>query len=99
MIAFGGLTKDKIFCQILADIYEMPVVTLKNASHITALGAAIIGGVAVGIYDDFSIAEKLAQKDQIYYPNEKNKQIYEKKYAIFKKSYGSLKAIFQEMNE
>ena len=63
------------------------------------MGAAIIGGVAVDIYDDFSIAEKLAQKDQIYYPNEKNKQIYEKKYAIFKKSYGSLKAIFQEMNE
>lgn len=99
IIAFGGMTKSNTFCQILADVYGIPVVTLKNPGQITSLGAAIIGGVAVGEYKDFDIAEKLCQRDKIYSPITENVNIYKKKTELLQKCYFALKNIFKEMSE
>lgn len=97
MIAFGGLAKDKVFCQILADVYEIPVVTLKHPGQITSLGAAIIGGVGSGIYPDFSVAETLTRKECIYYPDKANQELYRKRLSMFKEAYSDLKDLFSEM--
>ncbi len=97
IVAFGGMTKNKLFCQILADTYGIPLVILENSGQITSLGAAIIGGVAVGEYENFEMTESLCKRGDIYFPIESNIAIYERKTEILQKCYWGLKNVFAEM--
>lgn len=51
----GGLTKADLFNQIQSDIFERPVVRLRN-NEATSLGAWIAGAVAVGLETDHAAA-------------------------------------------
>lgn len=94
---FGGMAKNTLFCQILADVYGIPVVTLKHADQITSLGAAVIGGVGAGLFPDFSIAEELCQNDRIYMPVEENVRFYANKPVLLSDAYHALRDIFRRL--
>lgn len=55
IIAVGGAAKSPLFRQIKSDILGLPEVTLNRADTAT-LGVAVIGGYAVGMYDDLAKA-------------------------------------------
>ena len=83
--------------QIYADVLQREVVVNLN-SQAPALGAAILGAVAVGEqnggYDSVAIAiEKMSSTETItYYPNEENKVAYT---TLFN-TYQKLSAFFAE---
>ncbi len=54
MILCGGGTKNDIWRQILAALYEMPVTRIQGSGESGVLGAAILAGVGAGIYRDVS---------------------------------------------
>ena len=63
----------------------MKVPVVKEA---TALGAAILAGYGVGIYDDMSkAAEKLVKLDTTYVPDMENHKIYCEMYGQWRKVY------------
>lgn len=95
---FGGMAKNRLFCQILSEVYAIPVITLKNAGQITSLGAAVIGGVGAGIYDDFSVAERLCRKDFVFVPEEEHTKFYADKPRLLYESYHALKGIFKQLS-
>ncbi len=97
IVIFGGMAKNALFCQILADVYGIPVATLKHADQITSLGAAVIGGVGAGVFQDFSIAERLCQRDRIYTPAEEDVRFYEDKPLLLHDTYRALKDIFKRV--
>ncbi|MCA9968893.1 MAG: hypothetical protein KC425_01695, partial [Anaerolineales bacterium] len=73
----GGASKGPLWCQIMADVLQVPVHTrvVKEAS---SLGAAIVAGVAVGLYADVQTAtDRLVQAENTYWPDEKNKSVYQ----------------------
>ncbi|RIV17089.1 hypothetical protein D2Q93_16190 [Alicyclobacillaceae bacterium I2511] len=51
----GGLTRSRLFNQIQADVYGLPVQP-GRLEETSALGAAVLAAVAVGIYPDLSTA-------------------------------------------
>ncbi len=51
----GGLTRSRLFNQIQADVYGLPVQP-GRLEETSALGAAVLAAVAVGIYSDLSTA-------------------------------------------
>jgi xylulokinase len=93
----GGGSKSAVWRQILADIYEMPVTVLDLPYAATALGAAIAGGVGVGIYPDYSVAQKLAPVIERTEPQPETYPVYQALYPLFKESYTALEGIYDRL--
>jgi len=87
IVAIGGIPrKSSLVMQILSDVLNMPVkITISEQS--VALGAAIFGAVAAGIYDSVEDAQKymVSKSESVYYPDRKNTLIYDVLYKRYKK--------------
>lgn len=83
----GGASKGDIWCQILADVLGLPV-KVPVVKEATALGAAILAGYGVGIYDDISAtARNLVKWDKTFIPSEDNHKTYEAMYEPWRAVY------------
>lgn len=88
----GGATKSHIWNQIQADMYRIPCETLQVADA-AVLGAAIMAGVAVGIFTDIPEAVKsMVRIDKQYEPIEENAAIYDQGYEIYCAMYEGLQS-------
>lgn len=82
--SLGGGAKSKIWCQIKADILGIPVKVLDNSENTACMGAAILAGVANGIWPSVPYAvEKFITVSQIYFPNPHYKEVYGKTYEKY----------------
>ncbi|MFW5981263.1 MAG: xylulokinase [bacterium] len=95
----GGGAKGKIWRQIMADIYNKNILRLELLDEASSLGGAIIGGVGVGIFDDFSIAKKLNPVVDEVSPNQKNIRLYNDLLPVFKEAYHSLKSVNHKLSK
>jgi len=86
----GGATKSKVWNQIQADMYKKPVETLR-VTDAAVLGAAILGGVGVGLFKDIKDGvKKMVTVDQRYEPNSEHSKIYDELYDIYCNAYEGL---------
>ncbi len=98
MVACGGGGKSKLWKKILADVYGIDVKTLVS-QECAALGVAILGGVAAGVFKtveegcEICVSEKeKTEHDSV------NHGEYMKYYELYKKLYPSLKDSFKELS-
>ena len=96
MILCGGGAKAKLWRQIFADVYGLPVVTLK-ANQGGALGAALLAGVGAGHFT--TIEEACNGIVRYNEPEDPSAQapLYKSYFEIYKKLYGSLKDEMREL--
>jgi xylulokinase len=97
MRLIGGGSKSALWRQILADIYNLPILRLNLSAEATALGAAIAGGVGVGLYPDFGVARDLIPVTEAETPNPATRARYEALYQLFKQSYAALEPIYEQL--
>lgn len=97
MRLIGGAEKSALWRQILADIYNLPVARLSFAAEATSLGAAIAGGVGVGLFADYGIARSLAPIVAYDYPSSENIHRYDDIYTLFRDTYQALVPIFERL--
>ncbi len=89
VINCGGIAvKSPLTMQIYADILGMPMEISDNEQS-CALGAAIIGVVAAGIYPDFVAATAAMTEviDRVYAPIPENKLVYDKLFKLYKRMH------------
>lgn len=67
----GGASKNNLLLQIQANILGVPVVRPKIVET-TALGAAYLGGLAVGLWSDTHVISELWQEDRRFEPQWSN---------------------------
>jgi len=83
----NGASNSKLWCQILADVLNIPV-SVPAVKEATALGAAILAGVGAGVYRDVEDAcEKVVKIDRVFTPNGENAAVYNEMYAKWLKIY------------
>ena len=63
----GGLVANRFMCQFLADMLNRPV-EVPKVTEATALGAAILAGLTVGLFAGLETTEHYWQRDIIYTP-------------------------------
>lgn len=95
--ASGGGARSKLWRQILADVFNVPVATLASQEG-GALGAAILGMVATGEYSSVPEACAAIVKDQnVVEPRPEQAQLYAHGHAVYRSLYPALKPIFPKM--
>lgn len=97
IVLIGGGAKSRIWRQILSDVWEKPVVIPRYLDEATSLGAAIAGGVGVGMFRDFSVAEAFNPAVERVEPDEKNAETYRALYPLFEESYFCLRNVFSKL--
>ncbi len=91
--ATGGGAKSPLWRQILADVLGTELV-LTNATEGPALGAALIAGVASGVYPSFKDAcERVVHVTQHTVPQSETAGVYARAYETYRALYPALKPI------
>ncbi len=99
MSSVGGAANSWVWTQIKADITGKTI-SVPSSDHGTALGAAILAGVGLGIYKDFKQAVKqTVQTRRTHIPDERNHQKYQKYYALYLELYEKLKDSYDRLDE
>lgn len=83
LILAGGASKSELWCQLVADIANLPV-RIPAVADLACVGAAVLAGVGCGIYIDAQVGYKqLAVGERVLYPNAENA----KRYAVYFEEY------------
>ncbi len=97
MRLIGGGARARFWNQIMAGVYGIPVQRLTILEEATSMGAALAGGVAVGLYPDFSMAERMNPVQETIDPDPAARQAYAQLYPLFQEAYRSLEPTFDKM--
>jgi xylulokinase len=97
MRLIGGGGRSAAWRQILADVYELPILRPELLAEATSLGAAIAGGVGVGLFADYSVAHDQVQVREGEQPNPNTQERYRALYKLFGRTYTAMEPIFQEL--
>jgi len=97
VILIGGGTKGRTWLQIISDIWQKELKVPQYLEEATSMGAAICGGVGIGAYSDFLVAEKLNKTVDVIVPNPENAEIYSRLYRVFCRAYQQLAPIYKDL--
>lgn len=97
--AMGGSANSLLWTQIKSDITGKPIV-VPASDTATTLGAAILAGVGVGMYESFEEAVKLTvEEKRAHKPNPENTAVYERNYHVYLELYRQLKSLMKSSAE
>lgn len=95
----GGATESKLWIQMFADALQMPI-EVSEAREMGALGVAMCISVGVGDYPDlFTAVENMSHVRYTCIPNPEYKDIYQKKYSIYKELITNLDNVWQKWRD
>jgi len=96
IICLGGGAKSPLWNQIKADLLNMKLVTTMNDQDAACLGAAMIAGKAVGIYNSLDeTSQKIVKVREEFLPQQENVQVYRDLYQKYVGLYESLVNLFE----
>jgi len=100
IIAVGGASRNRVWNEIKASVTGKPICPLKF-QQTSLLGAALLGGVAAGIFADLKDALskiKTLQVEETVSPDAGLKQRYNEVYAKYRALYPALREIFPSLS-
>ena len=95
--AIGGAANSPELLGLFADVWGVPVRRRNLVDEATALGAAVVGGVGVGLFDDFTVAERMSARTDRHDPRPAAHQRYAAEHEIFLDAYRRLEPWFDAL--
>lgn len=95
----GGAAHADVWAQMFADVLQCPVETV-SVNEVGSLGCAITTAVAINAFATIEEAvERMTGVEKRYEPDYSKKEIYDRKYLLYKKIIESLDGIWGEMQK
>ncbi len=98
MRVLGGGPKGRLWQQILADVYGMPILVPNYLEEATSMGAAVIGGVGAGLLDSFDCIDQFIQFTSRVEPNPEHVSRYREIRPLFDEAYHLLRPLFSKLH-
>jgi xylulokinase len=96
----GGGSKSALWREIEASVLNKKIITLTAQQEANSLGAAIIAGVALGVFESFERATAMFIKTrETTLPDKKMLSTYKKVFPLFNEAYSSLVALNNDLAE
>ena len=97
--ATGGGARGELWRQLQADIYSVPI-HRTTTDEGPAYGAALLGGVAAGVYGDVQEASSRVElRDEVTEPDEENVRFYEECYEEYRSLYPATRKQMHRLSE
>jgi len=96
MIVIGGGAKSEIWRQIMADVFGVSIEVPVLLDEAGSMGAAIIGGVGIGLYENFEVVEKFITINKKQQSNPVNFEVYEDAKQRYDDFYFALRPIYEK---
>ncbi|GGM05207.1 xylulokinase [Nakamurella endophytica] len=94
MIALGGGSRSRVWCQIIADVLQRRVDVVAEPES-TCLGSGMLAAAAVGIHDGIEQAVAgMSATGRHTDPDPAEAQLYDGLYAVYRDIYPSLRGLF-----
>lgn len=90
----GGGSQSAVFRQVLADACACPIQTITSKADATSMGAAIVGGVACGLFKDFSVVDQFIAADETVAPDARRVKLYRSRRALMERAYLGLVDVY-----
>ena len=95
----GGGARGRIVAQILSDVLNVRFQMPDCVEAATAIGAAVIAGVGVGVFDSFDEIKRFLKFEKQIEPNKDNLAVYEKLKPVFDEAYTCLLPLYEQMSK
>jgi L-xylulokinase len=90
----GGAAKSRVWVQMFADVLQLPI-EHTACEELGAMGAAICGGVGIGMFSSFEEAVgRMVKVTRTIEPRKENKEIYREKYGRYRECIQALRAVW-----
>ena len=99
MRVIGGGARGRFWNRLMADIYGLPIHRLAVLEEATSMGAALVGGVGVGLYPNFEMSETMNRLAEEVKPDLAANADYQKLFPIFESAYHALEPINEMLAE
>lgn len=93
----GGMAKSPVLRQIIADILGIELYTVSHIDEAGTIGAAVLGGIGVGLYQDESAQKIFMKPDETTVPNMENHEKYTNIIALFNETYQAQCPLYEKM--
>lgn len=94
LVLTGGGARGDASAQILSDVPGVRLHRLDHVETATSIAAAVIAGVGVGVFKDFSVIHQFAKEDD-FCPDGGNSQVYKRQKKLFEQGYRCLKEYYR----
>ncbi|UCC65137.1 MAG: xylulokinase [Anaerolineae bacterium] len=99
MRLIGGGARGRFWNRLMADVYGLPVHRLAILEEATSMGAALTGGVGVGLYPDFSMIQTMNRVAETIKPDPDAQAVYERIHPVFEAAYQALVPVYDLIAE
>jgi xylulokinase len=97
--ATGGGARSALWRELQADVYGVPI-HRTTADEGPAYGAALLSGVAAGVYSDVEAACSTVQmRDEVTEPDPERTRIYDQLYEVYRSLYPATKEAMHRLAE
>lgn len=93
----GGGAKGRLWLEILAGIWQKPLEVPAYLEEATSLGAAVCGGVGIGLFQGYQAAEQFNPVVDVIQPNPAFAERYGRLYDLFNETYDALAPVYREL--
>lgn len=94
----GGGAKSLIWSHIFADVFGTPIELIERPEHAGTLGTAVVGGVGLGLYKDYSILKKFQPVVRVIEPDPEVRSIYRELSSILECSIDIMSDIHHRLS-
>ena len=100
MITVTGIAShEETFLQMLADVTGVPGRNTELHDTPDSIGAAVLTGKALGIYEDYKAADIYRKFENVFQPDFKNSKKYDKIYEVYTKAFSHTEDILKELEK
>jgi xylulokinase len=86
----GGGSESTLWKQIFADILQKDIISLTTQQEANTLGAALVGGIGIGLLEKFSDIDRFNKIEGTINPRKKNRDTYQKCILVYEKAFKAL---------
>jgi xylulokinase len=97
MRLIGGGARGRFWNQMMADIYGLPVYRMAILEEATSMGAAMAGGIGVGLFPDFSVSQQMNPVAEIFAPDPAAQHAYAQIFPLFEACYQALAPVYEKL--
>ncbi len=97
LLVIGGGAKGAVWRQMMADVYNARIRVPRLLEEATSMGAAVTGGVGVGLFESFDAIERFITVETEHTPDPAAVEAYQPVKGMFELCYRSMLPVYKRM--